>query len=424
MVQMNDCYYFLYSNCTKVLYYIGHEEIYFVFRLIFHQGTSCPFRHCEAARKSETLCSRYEAGQCASQECSMRHSTFHLEKNRKAIPCYWEMHGGCSRSFCPFKHILKSDVVASEKPHVDKEGNSEVPKPGMMQAPKLSPSLQPSNESQLNHLSKESSLMKNHGEVRSDTTRISSENVSRQHKENPGNFQPHPVDFKVKSLEEILREKNLQTLSPNLSPANKEVTEKPFPRHSPSPTTAQQNHPGENIRQDLLLEKRLKRFGPNIQKSSSPLSDTQLGSTNSFPKTVSVDVPTTPSFLPAVMNGTGTTLFSLPLVDRRVDTSQSIAVASDSERMFPRSSRPTEAPTEFTEKVPTKRPRIGDSKTASPVPLCPLNSSTTNRTLGNLPDDEFYEFEKDLNLGSCQAPLNYNEEDLDKQLAEMEHMLR
>ena len=264
--------------------------------------------------------------------------------------------------------------------------------------------------------------MEKHHEIRSNTTRIVSEDVSRQHRKMPGNFRPHPIDFKVKSLDEILREKNLQSPISNLSSTSKDVKDKQFPAHNPSSTMEQKNSPSEDIHRNILLEKRLKRFGSNPQKSSNPLLNTQLSSTNSFSTTGSIAIPSSPSLLPAAMNTTSTTSFSSPLLDQHVDVPQLAAVAKDSERIFPNLPRPTQVAMDSTEKAPVKRAKIGDSKTGDPMPSCP-NFSTTNRTSGNLTNDAFDEFEKDLNLDSCQVPLNYNEEDLDKQLAEMEHML-
>lgn len=83
-----DCYYFLYSSCSK--------------------GEQCKFRHSVKARLSETICETFKStGTCPNRACSQRHSTYHEEKKRSHIPCYWEEHGGCTKDFCPFQHSLK-----------------------------------------------------------------------------------------------------------------------------------------------------------------------------------------------------------------------------------------------------------------------------------------------------------------------------
>ncbi|XP_041836016.1 zinc finger CCCH domain-containing protein 11A isoform X2 [Melanotaenia boesemani] len=79
----DDCYFYYYSTCTK--------------------GDSCPFRHCEAARGSETVCNLWEEGRCFRTVCKFRH--MEITKNRKEIPCYWERQpAGCQKPHCAFFH--------------------------------------------------------------------------------------------------------------------------------------------------------------------------------------------------------------------------------------------------------------------------------------------------------------------------------
>ena len=83
--QGEDCFYFLYSTCTK--------------------GASCPFRHQELCKKNESVCKEWESTRnCSDPYCSNRHSLYHLDKKRSEISCYWEMNGGCKKEHCPFKH--------------------------------------------------------------------------------------------------------------------------------------------------------------------------------------------------------------------------------------------------------------------------------------------------------------------------------
>ncbi|XP_076860346.1 zinc finger CCCH domain-containing protein 11A isoform X2 [Brachyhypopomus gauderio] len=79
----DDCYFYYYSTCTK--------------------GDGCPFRHCEAAMGSETVCSLWKENRCFRKVCKFRH--MEIKKNRKEIPCYWENQpGGCQKPHCAFHH--------------------------------------------------------------------------------------------------------------------------------------------------------------------------------------------------------------------------------------------------------------------------------------------------------------------------------
>nr|XP_033482484.1 zinc finger CCCH domain-containing protein 11A [Epinephelus lanceolatus]XP_033482485.1 zinc finger CCCH domain-containing protein 11A [Epinephelus lanceolatus]XP_033482486.1 zinc finger CCCH domain-containing protein 11A [Epinephelus lanceolatus]XP_033482487.1 zinc finger CCCH domain-containing protein 11A [Epinephelus lanceolatus]XP_033482488.1 zinc finger CCCH domain-containing protein 11A [Epinephelus lanceolatus]XP_033482489.1 zinc finger CCCH domain-containing protein 11A [Epinephelus len=79
----DDCYFFYYSTCTK--------------------GDSCPFRHCEAAMGSETVCNLWQEGRCFRAICKFRH--MEITKKRKEIPCYWENQlAGCQKPHCAFFH--------------------------------------------------------------------------------------------------------------------------------------------------------------------------------------------------------------------------------------------------------------------------------------------------------------------------------
>lgn len=81
---MDDCYYFLYSSCTK---------------------KKCIFRHSEAAKKNLMLCKKWLNKKECQPDCPFRHSDYHLKKDRKEIFCYWEeMDQGCQKEFCNFRH--------------------------------------------------------------------------------------------------------------------------------------------------------------------------------------------------------------------------------------------------------------------------------------------------------------------------------
>ncbi|ELQ73998.1 hypothetical protein THOM_3091 [Trachipleistophora hominis] len=81
---MDDCYYYLYSVCTK---------------------KNCTYRHSAAAKKNLIMCKTWANKRECRNECPLRHSDYHLRKDRKDIYCYWEdMEGGCQKEFCDFRH--------------------------------------------------------------------------------------------------------------------------------------------------------------------------------------------------------------------------------------------------------------------------------------------------------------------------------
>ncbi|GBM77755.1 Zinc finger CCCH domain-containing protein 11A [Araneus ventricosus] len=80
---LQDCYFYFYSSCTK--------------------GDECPFRHCELALGTETVCSLWREGRCFRSNCKFRHMESRI--NRSMIPCYWENQpGGCRKPHCVFLH--------------------------------------------------------------------------------------------------------------------------------------------------------------------------------------------------------------------------------------------------------------------------------------------------------------------------------
>ncbi|EJW01901.1 hypothetical protein EDEG_00331 [Edhazardia aedis USNM 41457] len=80
---MEDCYYFLYSTCSKI---------------------NCQYRHSIKAKENPILCSNWKHKQICVSSCPFRHSTYHLNKKRHEEMCYWEAKGKCTKEFCEFKH--------------------------------------------------------------------------------------------------------------------------------------------------------------------------------------------------------------------------------------------------------------------------------------------------------------------------------
>ncbi|XP_026131506.1 zinc finger CCCH domain-containing protein 11A-like isoform X1 [Carassius auratus] len=109
-MQGDDCYFFYYSTCTK--------------------GDSCPFRHCEAAMGSETVCTLWQEQRCFRDICKFRH--MEIKKNRKEIACYWEKQpAGCQKPHCAFHHekprIINGNYFAPDKGQAVQKEKEETP---------------------------------------------------------------------------------------------------------------------------------------------------------------------------------------------------------------------------------------------------------------------------------------------------------
>ncbi|KAK2874271.1 hypothetical protein Q8A67_021424 [Cirrhinus molitorella] len=109
-MQGDDCYFYYYSTCTK--------------------GDSCPFRHCEAAMGSETVCTLWQEQRCFRTVCKFRH--MEIKKNRKEIACYWENQAaGCQKPHCAFHHekprVIDGNYFAPDKGQVVRKETEEAP---------------------------------------------------------------------------------------------------------------------------------------------------------------------------------------------------------------------------------------------------------------------------------------------------------
>ncbi|XP_059385465.1 zinc finger CCCH domain-containing protein 11A-like [Carassius carassius] len=109
-MQGDDCYFYYYSTCTK--------------------GDSCPFRHCEAAMGSETVCTLWQEQRCFRNICMFRH--MEIKKNRKEIACYWENQpAGCQKAHCAFHHekprVIDGSYFAPDKGQVVRKEKEEAP---------------------------------------------------------------------------------------------------------------------------------------------------------------------------------------------------------------------------------------------------------------------------------------------------------
>jgi len=371
---MDDCYYFLYSNCAK--------------------GVSCPFRHCEEAKESDMMCSQYENGQCTNQLCTKRHSNFHLEKNRKVIPCYWETHGGCSKPLCSFKHEGRTNDENHGKDELQAVKVSQTrvfqkPSVHAIQTPVIDTSTKTPND--LFHA-------KQLREARFNILKIPDEAANRPEKEGgKESFQPNSVNFKVKSLDEIRKEKSLKKASPTLNVADVEPQFE-RKRNDSSATPMFQDSPVKSL-DHILKEKRAKRF------DSTPLSTTNTIIVGTPAKNISPskhDVP-----LSTFANVSEPASPTLPLLNRKTAANlpTSVCIVSDHEKALATSQAHS-----------VKRIKIDTS-----IPLAISTHPTGKMSSAYLPYD-FEELERDLDLRVDTLPTVYNEEDLDKQLEEIENM--
>ncbi|XP_043107765.1 zinc finger CCCH domain-containing protein 11A [Puntigrus tetrazona] len=122
-MQGDDCYFYYYSTCTK--------------------GDSCPFRHCEAAMGSETVCTLWQEQRCFRNVCMYRH--MEIKKNRKEIACYWENQpAGCQKPHCAFHHekprVIDGNYFAPDKGQVVRKEKEETPLEDQVPAPTANPS--------------------------------------------------------------------------------------------------------------------------------------------------------------------------------------------------------------------------------------------------------------------------------------------
>ncbi|WUR03381.1 zinc finger C3H domain-containing protein [Vairimorpha necatrix] len=85
MVELEDCYFFLYSECKL--------------------KERCRFRHNQLSKDNLILCKNWSKNKKCRMDCPLRHSLYHVVKQRSDTMCYWEDKGGCTKYRCEFKHI-------------------------------------------------------------------------------------------------------------------------------------------------------------------------------------------------------------------------------------------------------------------------------------------------------------------------------
>ncbi|KAI5166400.1 hypothetical protein NEIG_01263 [Nematocida sp. ERTm5] len=91
-----DCFYFITSTCAR--------------------GPQCTYRHSQEAKNCQIVCSNWKNGTECLDACPYRHSDYQI-KEKPAVECYWETHGGCKKADCPYVHKQSaSQPVKSDPP--------------------------------------------------------------------------------------------------------------------------------------------------------------------------------------------------------------------------------------------------------------------------------------------------------------------
>lgn len=81
----DDCYFFLYSECKL--------------------KERCRYRHNPLSKDHLILCKIWSKNKKCRLDCPLRHSLYHVVKQRSDTMCYWEDKGGCTKYRCEFKHL-------------------------------------------------------------------------------------------------------------------------------------------------------------------------------------------------------------------------------------------------------------------------------------------------------------------------------
>jgi hypothetical protein len=81
----DDCYFYLYSECKL--------------------KERCRYRHNPLSKDNLILCKIWSKNKKCRLDCPMRHSLYHVVKQRSDTMCYWEDKGGCTKYRCEFRHV-------------------------------------------------------------------------------------------------------------------------------------------------------------------------------------------------------------------------------------------------------------------------------------------------------------------------------
>jgi len=176
--------------------------------------------------------------------------------------------------------------------------------------------------------------------------------------------------------------------------------------------------------EDILMEKRAKRFGLNPEKTTKLLTVAKTETLDgSVTNNASTGKPCTSLSTHVVDKPPSPASQTLPLLSRKViDASSRMASG------FPVSTS-VDVPSELERKVSTTLEPVSSNKRIKmdePLGLMtsPSMHSTEKISSSIYSLDDFEELEKDLDFTVAAFPIVYDDDDdLDKQLAEMENML-
>ncbi|XP_071381532.1 zinc finger CCCH domain-containing protein 11A-like [Centroberyx affinis] len=202
-----DCYLYFNSTCTK--------------------GESCPFRHCKAAKGTKTVCTRWQEGRCVRADCKFRHKK--IKKNRNKVPCYWKkQQTGSQRPQCVFQHekprcigddwLPPTEGLTKNEEHPHEEPAPPPPAPLLTAAePQLKGGMRAGTHETNGKKKKREEQQRQENFPSPTKKKIKQAGEKAQHKSTalPSHVAPAGAPVRVKTLEEIRREKAEQIQAEN-----------------------------------------------------------------------------------------------------------------------------------------------------------------------------------------------------------------
>jgi len=324
--QITDCYWFLQGQCAK--------------------GEACEYRHQPEALQTATTCAAWTEGKCKNLACTLRHPSGAQPKARGNVVCYYFTHGGCMKgSSCPFSHNVETpeeqnnDSAVKQLEEMKKKqadelkrlqderkieeerlahlrAQQELLQRDQQKKKKLQEDSQ-RNERQKNQLKKQkqmgnransgqtgsassdkpavqvlpssqstfsrslSDIIKDKKQNRNDIKRPIKEKLEPKKKQDSKN-EPQNLDFGVKSLNQILKEKQEKEIEKPI------VSEKQESDKVDSPNLDSKKSP--SLRVAELRKKNEKKFKAPVTQSAPKTNDSP-STVSSLPTTTSKDIP-------------------------------------------------------------------------------------------------------------------------------------
>lgn len=323
--QITDCYWFLQGQCAK--------------------GEACEYRHQPEALQTTTTCAAWTEGKCKNIACILRHPSGAQPKARGNVVCYYFTHGGCMKgSSCPFSHNVEipedqnndsavkqleemKKKQADELKRLQEERKKEEERLAHLRAQqellqreqqkKKQQEDSQKNERQKNQLKKQmgnraksgqttssdkpavqvlpssqstfsrslSDIIKDKKQSRNDNKRPIKEKLEPKKKQDSKN-EPQNLDFGVKSLDQLLKEKQEKEKQENEKPV---VSEKQESDKVDSPNLDSKKSP--SLRVAELRKKNEKKFKPPVTQSAPKTNDSPSTTISSLPTTTSKEIP-------------------------------------------------------------------------------------------------------------------------------------